>query len=161
MKIWMVVAVVVAVVAGAAIGLMVPAIAEDPAITACEAGAKHDQPEGMVYRRLKATLTEAKVEIDYELKFKADRPEKASHTCKYRYIPAADEFVFHVELNKQCSELIARDKIESWERKLLDVCEKLIAAIDRLETAMEKAVRGLGIYPIRAKDTKLSKAPPA
>jgi hypothetical protein len=47
------------------------------------------------------------------------------------------------------------------EQKLLGMCEKLIAAIERLRTAMEQSVRGMCIYPLRAKDTKLYKAPPS
>ena len=144
-----------------ATGLSVIAAAEDdPAITACEAGLKSTLTDGMVYRRINAQLTGATVRIDYETKFKKDAAVPGSLTCKFRFIEASDYFLFQFdEAPQECRDLINRGKVEGSHGKMGDLCNRLVEAVDRVKTIQESAVRGLGVYPISAKSTALSKTP--
>jgi hypothetical protein len=134
--------------------------APGPAITACEAGLKSTLMDGMVYRRINAQLTGATVRIDYETKFKKDAAVPGSLTCKFRFIEASDYFLFQFdEAPQECRDLINRGKVEGSHGKMRDLCNRLVEAVDRVKTIQESAVRGLGVYPISAKSTALSKTP--
>lgn len=136
---------------------MVSTVTDDPAITACEAAVSTIGPDE-TYKRIDAAIENLAVKINYEIKQGRDRPEQKLQTCWFRYDAEKGDFLFAPRpLDSRCGPLLERPS-EVWDREMLRTCIALESAIGRQFELLQAAVKGLGIYPIKAKDTKLGRS---
>jgi hypothetical protein len=149
--------VVIGAVGGIGLGLVCMWIydiqADDPAVVVCEALAKSELTEGTTYKRTAAVL-DGSVKLNYELKYKKDREIPQSLECKFQRSPDQADFIFFQ--SKGCELPEKADRSDPG----YNLCEQLLAAMARLRNIQQRAVAGLGIYPIPASSTRLLERKP-